>query len=57
MPRILAIEDKVTALQEFHRSHRRAPTCRECLDLFGYASTNSVHRVLERLEDAGYLIR
>lgn len=44
-------------LQSFYRRHRRLPSYREMLSLFGYRSTNAVARRVARLIEDGVLRR
>lgn len=46
-----------TALTTFFRSHRRMPTWREMMRLFGYRSPNAVTKLVTRLTDAGIVRR
>jgi repressor LexA len=55
MARKLDLAEKVAGLRKFYRLERRVPGYQEMLDLFGYHSKNAVHKLLQKMEEAGYL--
>lgn len=57
MPRVLNLDEKVAGLRGFFRRERRLPSYAELLEVFGYRSKNSVAVVLEKLVEAGFLVR
>lgn len=57
MPRPLNLDARVRTLRRFYRTEKRVPSYAEMLDLFGYRSKNAVYRIINRLEEAGYLRR
>ncbi|HMP71692.1 MAG TPA: transcriptional repressor LexA [Kiritimatiellia bacterium] len=57
MPRTLDLTEKLGLLREFYRREKRAPSYAEMMETLGYRSKSAVHRVVERLEAAGYLER
>ena len=57
MPRDIRLAEKIRLLRQFWRQERRAPTYAEMLDLFGYRSKNAVSGLLNRLEEAGYVVK
>ena len=57
MPRDIRLAEKIRLLRQFWRQERRAPTYAEMLDLFGYRSKNAVFGLLNRLEEAGYVVK
>ncbi len=57
MPRRMNLQEKVEKLRDFVRREHRMPGYGEMLRLFGYRSKNSVHGLLKRLEQEGYLQR
>lgn len=54
-PHILC--DQLTLLRSFHRTERRVPSYREMQDLLGYRSKNAVFRLVNKLEEQGYVRR
>ncbi len=49
--------NKESIIAEFYRAHRRMPTVRELMPLFGYRTTSAVAKALTRLEESGRLTR
>jgi SOS regulatory protein LexA len=64
MPRQRDLKPIITKLSQFWRSRKRLPTFVECLDLWGYKSTQAVARTIQALievdvlrrDDAGKLV-
>ncbi|HMO50757.1 MAG TPA: transcriptional repressor LexA [Kiritimatiellia bacterium] len=52
-----SLEARVLVLRRFYRVERRVPSYAEMLALFGFRSKNAVHRLVVRLEQAGYITR
>lgn len=57
MPRAMDIEGRLRALRAFFRAEERAPSYAEMQALLGYRSKNAVHRLVNRLEQLGYVRR
>lgn len=57
MPRTMDLAEKVQQLRMFYARERRVPGYNEMLKLFGYRSKNAVFGLLEKLQEAGYLVK
>lgn len=57
MPKPMNLQDKILALRMFHRREGRMPTYTEMMEMFGYRSRNSVHWLMHKLEELGYVRR
>lgn len=57
MAKSQSMEPRLQVLRRFYRAEKRAPSYAEMMALFGYRSKNAVHRLVVRLESAGYLVR
>jgi repressor LexA len=51
------LERHARALKEFHGRNRRMPSYSEMLKLFGYKSKNAVWKAVERLIEAGVILK
>ncbi len=57
MPRTRDLKPIITKLSKFWRAKKRLPTFVECLDLWGYRSTQAVARTVQALVEADVLRR
>ncbi|MCB1071234.1 MAG: repressor LexA [Verrucomicrobia bacterium] len=57
MPRSRDVGKVLRALRAFYRSERRMPTYAEAMGLLGYRSKHSVYRLMQTLEEMGYVRR
>lgn len=48
---------QISSVQKFFQKNKRLPSYREMLSLFGFRSTNAVHRVVEKLVAEKFLIK
>jgi len=49
--------EKGDKILNFYQAKRRMPSYREMLKIFGFRSTNAVHKLVEKLINAGFLSR
>jgi SOS regulatory protein LexA len=42
-------------ISQFYRKNKRMPSYQEMMDIFGYASKNSVYKLVKKLSEAGFL--
>jgi len=57
MPKAMSLQEKIKALRAFQRDEGRMPTYEEMMSMFGYRSRNSVHGLMCKLENLGYVQR
>lgn len=57
MPKKMDLGGKLKILRQFYRQESRVPSYSEMLTLFGYSSKNAVYRLVNRLEEYGYVNR
>lgn len=57
MPKTMNLEARIQALRHFCRTEERTPSYAEMQGLFGYRSKNAVYRLVNRLEEMGYVRR
>lgn len=55
MPRNTALNEKVRGLRDFYQREHRVPGYAEMLKIFGYRSKNSVHGLIQKLSELGYV--
>jgi len=57
MPRTLDLADKIRRLRDFYRRENRVPTYDEMQKVFGYRSKGTVSALMQKLHDAGFVVK
>ena len=57
MPRTLDLADKIRQLREFYRRENRVPNYDEMQKVFGYRSKGTVSALMQKLHDAGFVVK
>jgi len=51
------MEEKLEKIKKFYKKHKRLPSYSEMLVLFHLSSKNAISKIVEKLEDAGFVKR